>query len=134
MALFRLKHGTYSTGRGASRKVYNHANAEANVVESEQNLAAIMPEKFERIEEHYSDEVASPRQRNKVTPTAAPATKAADPAAAVDLEQRYGSKLEELTVKELQEIAEAEDIEVPKSPPAKKEDVVKALRAGKHPA
>lgn len=47
MAFYRLKHGSHSIGSGANARTYRAKDFAANIVESDQDLAAMMPEKFE---------------------------------------------------------------------------------------
>lgn len=140
MPSFRLKHGTHSQ----NGKRYNWRDPEANVVESNENLAALMPEKFERVDryENYPYEVAQPAvdspQPNKMSsqpatmPALTPTTsKAVDPSKR-SLDERYGG-LDPMTEAELREVADAEGIDIPKGL-KKKEDIIKFLRAGQTPA
>lgn len=130
MPKFRLIAGTYESGG----RVYNHRKQGANVVESDQNLAALHPGKFERIEEWqaYEDRPADAPQPNRTSPQpdqpkAAPAGQPSAPKGK-GLEERYGGNLDALSPQELKEIAEAEDVPLPKGA-AKKEELLKALRA-----
>ncbi len=136
MPKFRLKAGSFSKGS----VTYNHKNPELNVVECDENLAAMHPEKFERIEESREEGPYTYNpQANRTSAPAEPKATAAMPALTPTtakrtdakgktLDEQYGN-LESLTVVELKEVAEAEEIDV--KGVAKKEDMVKALRAHK---
>lgn len=144
MAKFRLIKGTHGEGSGASRRVYNHADPGNNVVETDLNLAALMPGKFERVQEYDPDPYRANPQANRPTPPAEAAPpEPAEPAAAAPKSHghvgrahapaerlaQYGD-LDRLSVQELREVAEAEGIALPKSA-HKKEDLLHALRGAK---
>lgn len=147
MAKFRLLHGT--DHRGDRR--YNWSDPNNNVVECEENLAALDPRKWQRIEDESTYEwnpvanrvgtkALSDEEKLKKgimpglreeEPKAAHATATHAPAhapahAKKGIEDKYGA-LDEKTVQELKEIADAEGIDVKAH--TKKEDIVKSLRA-----
>jgi hypothetical protein len=126
MALFRLKKGTAAFGTGKDRKVYNHADPRRNVVESDRNLAALDPDKFERVAAEWHDEDA-PAPRGNQTSAPAPA-QPAPATTAKELEERYGGPLDDMTAAELREIAAAEKI--PLHGASTKAEIVKALKSG----
>ena len=139
MARYRLKHGSAEEGG----KRYNWKDPSRNIVESERNLAAEMPEKFERIEEHLYDyeQVQTQRPAGAPQPNMISASMPKLDATTAKqlnkegktLDERYGG-LDSMSLTELKEVAEAEEIPLPK-PAAKtgltKDEVLKTLRAAK---
>lgn len=142
---FRLKAGSASEGG----KTYNWKDPARNIVESDRNLAAEMPEKFERIEDHLYDveRYTSQRPAGAPQPNALPNTVPSAAMPKLDattskqinregktVDDRYGD-LSSMTVNDLKEIAEAEEVPLPKPANAKtgltKEEIVKALRTAK---
>lgn len=144
MAKFRLKHGTAMID-GVR---YNHREPNKNIAESKENLAALDPMKWERVESweegegpfeenpnaNRLSEETRPEPRKSVGAMpglGATTSKVVNPQGKT-IDERYGS-LDKMELQELKDIAEAEEIALPKSTRhgKEKEDIVKALRAAK---
>lgn len=132
MAKFLLKHGSHLIGSGPNRKKYNHAKD--NVIETDENLAAVDPVKFERIEDRYDDSHGPFRSsfENRPATPAGPGDLKATTGLRVNkqgktLDDMYGD-LDTLQANDLKQIAEAEEIPLPKGA-TKKEEILKAIRA-----
>jgi hypothetical protein len=145
MPLFRVIAGT-AEFKG---KVYNWRDPQNNVIESDTNLAALQPGKFERIDDTFDWAAHGERVRRQRTeeemlskgvlpPLDGPGqddqNKVVSSPSAVapgakrqSIDEKYGP-LDDKNDTELREIAEAEGVKVKAN--AKKEDVVKALRGG----
>lgn len=144
MGLYRLKAGSFLTGSGKERKKYNHADPNNNVVESDVNLAARHPEKFERVEQYAEGEgpyeynpaanrrsadPAAVQAKTGGMPALTPTTQHRVEPKGKTLDEQYGN-LDDLDDADLKQVAQAEEIAIPKHV-TKKEDVVKHLRAAK---
>lgn len=143
MAKYRLKAGSFLSGAGTGRKKYNHAGPN-NIVESDKNLAAQHPEKFERVEQfeegpyEYNPQAnkksapidpAELQARSGTMPALTPTTQHRVEKKGKTLDEQYGN-LDDLSLQDLKQVAEAEEIPLAKSL-HKKEDIVKAIRAHK---
>lgn len=109
MAKYRLKAGVFVTGNGAEAREYHWSDRTRNIVESDQNLAAQHPEKFELVQEWaegpydynpHSSKVSPPREAQQraqapaTSPTHAHAPNLKEQAPA-DKEDARPSKAEE---------------------------------------
>jgi hypothetical protein len=129
MARYLLKAGSHLMGSGKDRKKYNHAKD--NVIETDENLAAVDPNKFERIEDRFQDSGPFKASESSNRPAFQPTDLKATTAHQINrqgktLDDRYG-ELDTLQANDLKQIAEAEEIPVPKGA-TKKEDILAAIR------
>jgi hypothetical protein len=142
VAKFLLKAGSFLSGSGAGRKKYNHADPNNNVVESDKNLAAKHPEKFERIEQYEDGPYQYNPQANRrgqdpaelqaragVMPSLGATTGHRVNKRGATLDDQYGN-LDDMEVADLKQVAEAEEIPLPKNL-TKKEDIVRQLRGAR---
>lgn len=110
---FKLKVGSFVQGSGPSTKWYNASKPGQNVVESEVNLAAKHPEKFELLEEVGYREPASAGEPDHPAPTAAaPAQTAQAVSKSSRPKQLTQKELEAMSEEDLRNLAAAEEYSV----------------------
>lgn len=115
---FKLKAGSHGSGTGQEIKSYKAGD----VIESDQDLAAFDPLKFERLDDAAK---ATP------APAAFPSHSSGQGTAfgAMPPLRQHPADLDKMSVKELQDHAADEEIDLKGA--SKREDILKVLRAGK---
>jgi hypothetical protein len=115
---YRLKAGSYATGSLDKLVVYK-AKGPNNIVESEENLAAEFPEKFELVDMPYEQKPAKfPKKESEEAPVPVPA--------GLRTEEVYDDELETMTVAELKQLAEEEEVELHGG--MRKDEIIESIR------